>query len=105
MATQLVPSIGAIFLTVTSQGWQNALQKTNLLILGNRDTMHRYEYSYKLVHMDFSFGANMAGFCKASHICYCFKFCMICNSNYKPSNPSTTLSSAMTVQVRVERGV
>ena len=28
MAIQLVPPIGAILLTVTSQGWQNALQKS-----------------------------------------------------------------------------
>ena len=40
MATQLVPSVGAILLTVTSQSWQNALQKTDLLTLGSRDTMY-----------------------------------------------------------------
>ena len=53
MATQLVPSIGAILLTMTSQGQQNALQKSRLflsiaMILCNK--------------MDLSFGANMAGF-------------------------------------------
>ena len=34
MATQLVPSIGAILLTMTSQGQQNALQKSRLTHIG-----------------------------------------------------------------------
>ena len=64
MATQLVPSIGAILLTMTSQGQKNALQK------GSRDTVHRYFLSVAIIlynKMDFSFGVNMAGFFRAGH--------------------------------------
>ena len=34
MASQLVPSRGAILLTVTSQGWQDALQKSRPVNIG-----------------------------------------------------------------------
>ena len=34
MAPQLVPSRGAILLTVTSQGWQNILQKSKPVNIG-----------------------------------------------------------------------
>ena len=33
-ATQLVPSIGTILIIVTSQGWQNALQKSRPVHVG-----------------------------------------------------------------------
>ena len=34
LPAQLVPSVGAILLTVTSQGWQNALQKSRPAHIG-----------------------------------------------------------------------
>ena len=63
---RLVPSIGVILLTVTSQGWQNTLQKADPLTLGRR-----YGVAMILCNkMDISFGANVADFCRASYIYY-----------------------------------
>ena len=41
LPAQLVLSVGVILLIVTSQGWQNALQKADPLILDSGDTVHR----------------------------------------------------------------
>ena len=44
-------------------------RKVNLLTLCSRDTIHRYLLSVAMIlcnKMDFSFGTNMAGFCRAS---------------------------------------
>ena len=46
-------------------------RKADLLTLGSRDTVHRYFLSVAIIlcnKMDFSFGVNMAGFCRVSHI-------------------------------------
>ena len=80
MATQLAPSIGAILLAMTSQGWKNALQTSRPTHIehGSRDTVHRYFLSVAMIlcnKMDFSFGVNMAGFCRASHIAIKITIC------------------------------
>ena len=46
-------------------------RKADLLTLGSRDTVHRYFLSVAMIlcnKMDFSFGVNMAGLCRASDI-------------------------------------
>ena len=80
MATQLVPHVGTTLLTVTSQGQQKKhrvhrvgppSRKADLLTLGSRDTVYGYFLSVAMIlcnKMDFSFGANMAGLCRASDI-------------------------------------
>ena len=46
-------------------------RKADLLTLGSRDTVHRQFLSVAIIlcnKMDFSFGANVAGFCRDGHI-------------------------------------
>ena len=65
--TQLVPSIGAILLTVTSQGQQNALQKSRPAHIGQ---WRHCAYSVAMllcIKSDLSFNVNIAGFCRDSH--------------------------------------
>ena len=46
-------------------------RKADPVTLGSRGTVHRYLMSVAIIlcnKMDFSFGANMAGFCRVGHI-------------------------------------
>ena len=51
-------------------------RKADSLTLGSRDTVHGYLLSVAMIlcnKMDFNFGVNMAGFCRASHIIILYK--------------------------------
>ena len=116
MTTQLVSSICAFLLTMTSQGQQKF--PPDPLTLGSRDTVHRYFLSLAIIlcnKMDFSFGTNMAVFaepvtyiivivfnnvtCIVSHfyISYNSQKCITSNTRMDNNNTKATLYPKITI--------
>ena len=67
MAPQLVPSRDVILLTMSSQGWQNVLQKADQLTLDSRGTVHGWVVSVAIVLCN-KIGSVFVTFPKSSHI-------------------------------------
>ena len=71
MASQLVPSRGAILIAVTSPGQQNTFQKSrsvNRSWLATANSMFELTDYFEMVFLKILPSANMVGFPRASHI-------------------------------------